>query len=85
MALARAGFTQRALGFTQRALGSAQRALGSAQRALGSAQRTSAPRLCDSVLPVCPYRQWTLSLPFALRYRLIRDSSLFTRVVRSLR
>ena len=37
--------------------------------------------LVDEVLPLAPYRQWTLSLPFALRYRLIRDAALFSRVL----
>jgi len=37
--------------------------------------------LVDEVLPLAPYRQWTLSLPYALRYRLIRDAKLFSRVV----
>jgi hypothetical protein len=35
------------------------------------------------VLPVCPYRQWTLSLPYELRFRLIRDDGLFTKVIRT--
>jgi hypothetical protein len=43
----------------------------------------TAAHLCDAVLPVCPYRQWTLSLPYALRLRLIRDGALFTKVIRT--
>ena len=43
----------------------------------------TAAHLCDAVLPVCPYRQWTLSLPYALRLRLIRDGTLFTKVIRT--
>lgn len=43
----------------------------------------SAAHLCDAVLPVCPYRQWTLSLPYGLRLRLIRDGALFTKVIRT--
>jgi hypothetical protein len=33
------------------------------------------------VLPECDYRQWTLSVPYALRYRLMRDGRLFARVL----
>ena len=43
----------------------------------------TAAHLCDAVLPVCPYRQWTLSLPFDLRFRLIRDSRLFSAMIRA--
>ena len=41
----------------------------------------TALHLIDHVLPVCPYRQWTLSLPYAIRFRLIRDEALLSRVV----
>ncbi len=43
----------------------------------------TAAHLCDAVLPVCPYRQWTLSLPYALRLRLIRNGALFTTAIRT--
>ncbi len=39
----------------------------------------TAAHLCDSVLPLATYRQWTLSYPFALRFRLLRDGALFSR------
>ena len=32
----------------------------------------TAAHLVDRVLPEVPMRQWVLSLPFALRYRLVR-------------
>jgi hypothetical protein len=43
----------------------------------------TAAHLVDTVLPVCPYRQWTLCLPYELRFRLIRDGALFTKVIRT--
>lgn len=43
----------------------------------------TAAHLCDAVLPLAPYRQWTLSLPFALRFGLIRAGRLFTAVIRT--
>jgi hypothetical protein len=36
----------------------------------------TAAHLVDRVLPMVPVRQWVLSLPFALRYRLAYDSRL---------
>ena len=41
----------------------------------------TAATLCDEVLPVCPYRGWTFTVPYELRLALIRDSALFSRVV----
>ena len=41
----------------------------------------TAAHLTDQVLPECDYRQWTLSVPYALRYRLIRDNRLLSQVV----
>jgi hypothetical protein len=43
----------------------------------------TAAHLTDAVLPICPYRQWTISLPYELRFRLIRDGSLFTKAIRT--
>ena len=40
-----------------------------------------AAHLVDRVLPRVPVRQWVLSLPVALRYRLAYDSSLVTDVL----
>jgi hypothetical protein len=34
----------------------------------------TAAHLVDRVLPVVPVRQWVLSLPFALRYRMAYDA-----------
>jgi len=36
----------------------------------------TAAHLVDRVFPEVPVRQWVLSFPFALRYRLAYDSSL---------
>jgi hypothetical protein len=41
----------------------------------------TAAHLTDQVLPECDYRQWTLSVPHALRFRLMRDGGLFARVL----
>ena len=38
--------------------------------------------LVDRVLPEVPVRQWVLSLPFALRYRLAYDAPLASAVLR---
>jgi hypothetical protein len=35
-----------------------------------------AAHLCDNVLPAVAYRQWTISCPFPLRFRLARDAPL---------
>jgi hypothetical protein len=42
------------------------------------AWRTRRPNLVDRVFPLVPVRQWVLSLPFALRYRLAYDADLTT-------
>ena len=42
----------------------------------------TAAHLVDRVFPAVPVRQWVLSLPFALRYRLAYDASLVTDVLR---
>lgn len=42
----------------------------------------TALRLTDSVLPVAPYRQWTLSLPWDLRPWLARDNTLLGACLR---
>jgi hypothetical protein len=41
---------------------------------------TAAHRV-DRVLPQAPYRQWVLSLPWQLRFRLARDAALLSRVL----
>jgi hypothetical protein len=41
----------------------------------------TAAHLVDRVLPRVPVRQWVLSLPYALRYRLAYDASLVTDVL----
>lgn len=41
-----------------------------------------AAHLVDEVFPVAPVRQWVLSLPFALRYRLAYDHALSRKVLR---
>ena len=42
----------------------------------------TAAHLVDRVFPEVPIRQWVLSLPFALRYRLAYDSRLVSDVLR---
>jgi hypothetical protein len=42
---------------------------------------SSSAHLVDRVLPEVPVRQWVLSLPFALRYRLAYDAALTTAVL----
>lgn len=41
----------------------------------------TAAHLVDRVFPKVPVRQWVLSLPFALRYRLAYDSGLLRDVL----
>jgi len=41
----------------------------------------TAAHLVDRVFPEVPVRQWVLSVPYALRYRLAYDSSLVTEVL----
>ena len=41
----------------------------------------TAAQLVDRVFPIVPVRQWVLSLPFPLRYRLTYDASLVTGVL----
>ena len=41
----------------------------------------TAAHLADRVLPEVPVRQWVLSLPFALRYRLAYDAGLVRAVL----
>ena len=41
----------------------------------------TAAHLVDRVFPQVPVRQWVLSLPYALRYRLAYDASLATDVL----
>ena len=41
----------------------------------------TAAHLVDRVLPEVPVRQWVLSLPFALRYRLAFDAPLVREVL----
>jgi hypothetical protein len=47
----------------------------------GRRMADTAAHLVDRVLPEVPIRQWVLSLPFALRYRLAYDSRLVTEVL----
>jgi hypothetical protein len=49
----------------------------------GRRMADTAAHLVDRVFPEVPVRQWVLSLPFALRYRLAYDSSLLTAVLQS--
>ena len=37
--------------------------------------------LVDRVFPIVPVRQWVLSLPFALRYRMTYDTALLSDVL----
>jgi hypothetical protein len=47
----------------------------------GRRMADTAAHLVDRVLPVAPIRQWVLSLPFELRYRLAYDSGLLRDVL----
>jgi hypothetical protein len=47
----------------------------------GRRMADTAAHLVDRVLPEVPVRQWVLSLPFALRYRLAYDASLTSAVL----
>jgi hypothetical protein len=47
----------------------------------GRRMADTAAHLVDHVFPHAPARQWVLSLPFALRYRLAYDSQLLTAVL----
>src|SRR5579884_3665554 len=47
----------------------------------GRRMAETAAHLVDHVFPVAPVRQWVLSVPFALRYRLGYDSTLLSAVL----
>jgi hypothetical protein len=47
----------------------------------GRRMADTAAHLVDRVLPEVPVRQWVLSLPFALRYRLAYDAALTSAVL----
>ncbi len=47
----------------------------------GRRMAEGAARLVDEVMPHVPVRQWVLSLPYPLRYRLAWDSALLTEVL----
>jgi hypothetical protein len=49
----------------------------------GRRMADTAAWLVDRVLPWVPYRQWVLSLPFALRYRMAYDSALMTAICKA--
>ena len=42
----------------------------------------TAAHLIDHVIPDVPIRQWVLSLPFALRYRVAFDTALLGQILR---
>ena len=48
----------------------------------GRRMADTAAHLVDRVLPEAPVRQWVLSLPFSLRYRLAYDARLTRDVLR---
>src|SRR5438128_6603177 len=50
-------------------------------RAQQSKMADTAAHLVDRVIPHVPVRQWVLSLPFALRYRLAYDAQMTTAVL----
>jgi hypothetical protein len=50
----------------------------------GRRMADTAAHLADRVFPRAPVRQWVLSLPFALRYRLAYDASLLGEVLAAL-
>ena len=41
----------------------------------------AAARLTDEILPAVPVRQWVLSMPFEIRYRLAWDGKLVSAVL----
>jgi len=43
--------------------------------------RDTAAHLVDRVFPRVPVRQWVLSLPYALRYRLAYDAEMVSKVL----
>ena len=47
----------------------------------GKTMAETAAHLVDYVFPMVPVRQWVLSIPFALRYRLAYDSSLLSDIL----
>jgi hypothetical protein len=47
----------------------------------GRRMAETAAHLVDRVFPIVPVRQWVLSVPFGLRYRLAYDSSLLSDVL----
>ena len=42
----------------------------------------TAAHLADRVIPLVPVRQWVLSLPYGLRYRLAYDADMVTAVLK---
>lgn len=48
---------------------------------VGRRMADTASHLVDHVLPVAPYRLWTLSLPRSIRLRVVRDPDLLTKVL----
>ena len=40
-----------------------------------------AAHLVDHVMPIAPYRQWTLSLPYDVRFRIGYDKKLLSAVL----
>ncbi len=47
---------------------------------VGRKMADSAAHLVDNVLPQAPYRQWTLSLPKHVRWKMVREPALLSRV-----
>src|SRR5438034_199998 len=47
----------------------------------GRRMADTAAHLVERVLPIVPVRQWVLSLPFALRYRMVYDAHLTSDVL----
>ena len=50
---------------------------------MGRRMADTAARLADQVFPMVPVRQWVLSFPIEIRYRLAHDGALLTRVLRT--
>jgi len=48
---------------------------------MGRRMADTAARLTDEILPRVPVRQWVLSLPYEIRYRLAWDGELITAVL----
>ena len=66
---------------TRRAVAFSCKRRGVCSSCQGRRMSETAAHLADRVLPAVPIRQWVLSLPFPLRYRLAYDRELMTPIL----